>query len=166
MMEKSLAQWEQIQQVLIQIDQIDREYIENVVYDYMITQIYAEMEETIESCFKFYLTSNNLLTNNYLKQQKKIHRGLGISNLTEVFHALQILDKGETFISPDIQDIHDKFLNIRHKLTHTAHTERSTDIKINVIIDNCSKILDKILQLFTDFHAQQFDSQIQNLESR
>lgn len=152
MMNKSCEQWNDIQNILKPIDFINRKYIENVVYDYMITQIYAEMEEHIESCLKAHLTSANQLTNNYLTQQK-LHRGLKTENLTDVLRNLKILRKGDEFLPSTVQDIHCRFLDVRHHLTHAAHNDRSADIPIDNIIKNCIQILTAINKLFSKYNT-------------
>ena len=152
MMDKSLKQWNDIQKILEPIDLINRKYIENVVYDYMITQIYAEVEEHIENCLREHLISPNRLTNNYLTQQK-LHRGLKTENLTDVLHTLRILHKGEIFLPPKIQDIHCRFLNVRHNLTHTTRNDRSADVSIDEIIKNCNRILEEIHKLFNRYDS-------------
>lgn len=151
MMDKSSEQLRQIQEAIGSLDPLVKSYLETITYDYMITQIYAEFEEEINKILREYLYSDNILTNNYLNYQKKLHRGLEISDITSILRDLKVIGKGEVLCSDKISTTHHQFLDIRHKLTHTIHKERTTDLKIEDIVTNTKKILEQLSEVFGNY---------------
>lgn len=148
MMENSKAQWREITALLDKLDDMDKAFATTIVYDYMITQIYAEFEQSLSDLLLSKTKSNNEFANAYIANQKQMHRGLKINDINGLLRGMKVLKKGGSCVNNKLQTQHDSFLTTRHSLTHTnMNKDRSNSLSIDIILANSDEILKQITQL-------------------
>lgn len=145
MMEQSIELWKQIQTTFSKLDILDKPFADSIAYDYILSKIYSEFEISLEKIFHDAMKSPNKFTNNYLSENR-IHRGLGIKEISNILRSMKILGKNDKLVSDEICNIHGKFIDARHIITH-AMGDRTTLLDINKVIKNSKIILDKIYSI-------------------
>ncbi len=153
MMDRSKISFAETQRTII--DQItnteDKGYAQTIVYDFMITVIYSELETSIREMLLDKFRSQNDLANKYLESLNKLHFGLKLKDIAGLLKKMNLLRKGETLIKNDIiEKTYSDFIDIRNTMSHEGlRPNRTNDPHLLMIIYSTQVVLTEIEKILS-----------------
>ncbi len=130
----------------------EKGYAQTIVYDFMITVIYSELESSIQKILLDRFRSQNDLANKYLESLYKLHFGLKLNDITVLLKKMNMINNGQKLIQNEtIEKTYSDFITIRHIMSHEGlRANRTNDPSILMIIYSTQVVLNEIDKILSN----------------